>query len=151
MNTLVLFTLADRRLALPLSAVERVVRVVEITPLPQAPEIVRGVINVGGRVIPVLDIRSRFGLPARPTALSDHLVLANAATRTVALLAESVQGVAAFPEEAVIAGENILPGLEYVRGVVKQDGELILLFDLALLLSREEESLLRRAEARREE
>lgn len=151
MDSLVVFTLADRRLALPLGAVERVIRMVEIIPLPQGPEIVLGVINVGGRVAPVLDIRRRFGLPERPIALGDYLVLASTAARTVALVAESIQGVVACPEDAVIARDEILSGLEYVQGVVKLNDELVLLFDLDLLLTREEETMLRHAEERRGE
>lgn len=61
-------TLDGQRYALSLAQVERVIRAVEITPLPQAPEIITGVINVRGRVIPVVDIRKRFRLPVRESS-----------------------------------------------------------------------------------
>src|SRR5277367_233894 len=68
---LVVFDLEEQRYALRLSAVEQVVRAVEITPLPKAPEIIRGVVNVHGRVVPVYHIRARFRLPEREIDLSD--------------------------------------------------------------------------------
>jgi purine-binding chemotaxis protein CheW len=69
---LVVFTLDARRYAVPLSTVERIIRAVEITPLPQAPEIVLGVINVQGRIIPVVNTRKRFRLPECDIRLSDQ-------------------------------------------------------------------------------
>ena len=75
-HQLVVFTMDEQRYALQLAAVERVVRMVEVTPLPQAPQIVLGVINAQGRIIPVVDIRRRFRLPARDIRLSDHLLIA---------------------------------------------------------------------------
>jgi chemotaxis signal transduction protein len=60
---LVVFTLDEQRYALHLDAVKRIVRAVEVTPLPKAPQIVLGVVNVQGKVIPVMNLRSRFSLP----------------------------------------------------------------------------------------
>lgn len=141
-NELVVFTLGERRFALELGAVERVVRAVEVTPLPKAPPIVLGVINVHGRVLPVLDIRERFGLPRREIAPSDQFLITRAAARTVALLTDSVGGILGGAEREVIRSGEILSGLEYVHGVVKSDGGLILLCDLEGILSREEEGVL---------
>ena len=66
------FTLDRQRYALPLSVVERVVRMIEITPVPHTPDIVLGVINAQGRVIPVVDIRRRFRLPTRQRHGTHH-------------------------------------------------------------------------------
>jgi purine-binding chemotaxis protein CheW len=71
---LVIFTLDEQRYALHLAAVERVVRMVELTSLPKAPEIVLGVVNVRGRVVPVVNLRKRFGLAERGIRLSDHIL-----------------------------------------------------------------------------
>lgn len=60
LNQLVVFAFDEQRYALHLSAVERIVRMVEITPLPKAPEIVLGVVNVQGRIVPIVNIRKRF-------------------------------------------------------------------------------------------
>jgi len=81
MAQLVVFTLDDRRYGLALSAVERAVRMVDVTPLPQAPQIVLGVVNVQGRVVPVVNLRRRFRLPERDFALADQLLIARTARR----------------------------------------------------------------------
>jgi len=132
---LVSFNLDDQKYALFLSAVIRIIRVVEITRLPKAPEIVLGVINMHGLVIPVFDIRKRFRLPPRDTQLDDQMIVASTSKRTVALLVDSVNDVIEIPEEKIIAGKKILPGMEYVEGVVKTEDGMILIHDLETFLS----------------
>lgn len=139
---LVVFNLADQRYALHLSAVERVVLIAELTALPKAPEIVLGIINVRGRIVPVVDTRRRFGLPAREVNLSDHLIIARTSRRVVALLADAVAGVVQHSRAAITAAEQILRNLEYVEGVVKLDDGLILIHDLDTFLSAVEERTL---------
>jgi purine-binding chemotaxis protein CheW len=141
-HQLVVFAMDEQRYALQLAAVERVVRMVEVTLLPQAPQIVLGVINAQGRIIPVVDIRRRFRLPARDIRLSDHLLIARTARRTVALALDAVTGIVEGSAQAVITAEEILPGLEYVEGVIKLEDGLILIHDLDTLLSLEEEQTL---------
>jgi purine-binding chemotaxis protein CheW len=136
---LVHFNLDDRKYALFLSAVVRVIRVVEITSLPKAPEIVVGIINLQGQVIPVFDIRMRFKLPAREVQLSDQMIIATTARRTVALTVDSVDDVIEIPEEKIIAHEQILPELEHVEGVMKTEGGMVLIHDLEKFLSLHEE------------
>ena len=145
LQTLVVFSLEGGRYALSLSAVQGAVRAVEDTPLPKAPAIVLGVINVHGQIVPVLNIRRRFGLPEREIALSDHFLLARTSRRPVALAVDNVTGVLTRPIEAIIAAETILPEMEYVRGVVKLEDGLIFIHDLDTFLSLEEESALEEA------
>jgi purine-binding chemotaxis protein CheW len=142
LRKLVTFSLDDRKFALYVSAVQRIVRVVEVTALPKAPEIVSGIISMQGQVIPVFDIRMRFHLPAREVQLNDQLIIASTTKRTVALLVDSVNDVIEIPEEKIIAAEQILPELEYVEGVVKTEGGMVLIHDLETFLSRHEEKAL---------
>jgi purine-binding chemotaxis protein CheW len=142
LNQLVVFALDEQRYALHLSAVERIVKVVEVTPLPKAPEIVLGVVNLQGRIIPAVNIRKRFGLPGRDVNLSDQLIIANTSRRTVALVADSVSGVVERSANEVIAGGKILPGMEYVEGVAKLTDGMVLIHDLDRFLSLEEENKL---------
>ena len=145
LNQLVVFSLDEQRYALPLSNVERIVRVVEITSLPKAPEIVLGVINVRGQVIPVVNIRKRFRLPEREITLSDHLIIAQTSRRAVALLADRVGQVLEVLENDIISAKKILPAMDYVEGVVKLADGLILIHNLEKFLSLEEERALERA------
>jgi purine-binding chemotaxis protein CheW len=139
------FTLGDQRYALPLSAVERVVRVVEVTPLPQAPDIVLGVVNVQGRVIPVVNPRRRFRLPERGIALTDQLVIAHTTRRPVALVVDAVTGVLEYSGREAVGARDIVPGMEYVEGVVKLADGLVLIHDLDRFLSLDEVTALDRA------
>lgn len=142
---LVVFVLDDQRYALRLSAVDRVVSMARVTPLPKAPDVVLGVIDVQGKIIPVIDMRRRFRLPEREAALTDRLIVAHTARRPVALAADAVAGILEYPGHDVIAAEGVLPGVEYVEGIVKLDDGLILIHDLNRFLSLEEEQSLDRA------
>ncbi len=141
-HPLVVFTLDAQRYALPLAAVERVVRVVAIAPLPKAPEIVLGVVNLRGQIIPVVNLRRRFRLPECEIRLSDQCLIAHTAKRTVALVVDEVSGVLEPTDQAVAAAEQILPDLAYVVGVVKLADGMVLIHDLDSFLSLEEEQVL---------
>lgn len=144
-DSLLVLALGEGRYALPLRAVDRVVRMAAITPLPKAPDAVLGVINLQGRVIPVINMRRRFRLPEREIALTDQLVVAHTARRPVALVADAVLDVIACPPQSLVAAEDVVPGIEYVEGVVKLEDGLILIHDLDRFLSLEEEDILDRA------
>ena len=142
MVQLVAFHLDDRLYALPLSAVERVIHAIEITPLPKAPPIVLGIVNVGGRIIPVVNVRQRFRLPDRVTEPRNQVILGQTGLRTVALVVDEVSSVVERPESEVTATQEILPGLEGVQGVVRLEDGMILIYDLNKFLSLEEETAL---------
>jgi purine-binding chemotaxis protein CheW len=136
---LVVFTLDDCRYGLPLELVERAVRIVEITPLPKAPDIVLGVVNVQGRVIPVANVRKRFGLSEREPRLSDQLIIARTPRRPVALVVDAVSGVVEYSEGQAAAARAIVPGTDYIAGVVKLADGMVLIQDLGRFLSLDEE------------
>ena len=136
---LLVFNLDECRYGLPLETVERVVRIVEITALPKAPEIVLGVIDFQGRIVPVVNLRARFKLPHRAPSLSDQLVIGRTPARAVALVADSVEGVVECPQREVLEAKAVLPGTEYLAGVAKLGDGLVLIHDLALFLSLDEE------------
>lgn len=142
---IVTIRLDENRYGLPLASVERVVRAVEVTPLPKAPEIVLGVIDVQGRVIPVIDIRRRFRLPERALALTDQFVIARTARRPLALVVDAVTDVVTCAGPDLTGTDGILPGVEYVEGVAKLADGLTLIHDLEKFLSLEEETSLDRA------
>lgn len=142
---LLIFTLDDQRYALHLSAVDRTVRMVEITPVPKAPGIVLGVITVQGRIVPVLNIRRRFGLAERNPGLGDHLIIARTAKRTVALAVDGVHDVIERPAGEIIPPSAIVPGMEQVEGVVKLEDGLVFIHDLGGFLSLDEEQALEAA------
>ena len=143
--SLVVFVLDDQRYALRLSAVKQIVRAVEVTPLPQAPRSIRGVVNVRGKVLPVFDLRQRFRLPEREPELSDCIVLAQTSTRTVACVVDQVIGVIETTEAKTTSANEIFPSLDYVEGVVKLSEGLVFIHDLDTFLSPDERQLLEKA------
>ena len=145
LNQYVIFIIDDQRYALQLSAVERIIPVVEITPLPKAPEIVLGIINVEGQIIPVIDMRRRFRLPEREMELSDQLIIARTSRKLVALIVDTVEGVIEHSSQETIPPERILAGMEYIEGVIKFEDGLVLIHDLDKFLSLEEEQELDKA------
>ena len=150
-SQLLIFTLDAQRYALRLTAVAKVVRAAAVTPLPKAPEIVLGVLDLQGEVIPVIDLRRRFGLPARGLRTSDQFVVAQARALTVALAVDGVESVLEGDDELVIAPESIVDGTSFLEGVIRTADGLVLIHDLAQLLFPEEETLLKEALARSEQ
>jgi len=145
MEQLVVFTLDEQGYALPLNTVVRVIHAVEIRKLPQAPEIICGIINVAGQIIPVVDVRKRFGLPVRELTPDDELIIADTGTRTVALLINHVTGVRQISPGQQIQTKDTLPYAGYIQGVIKLEEELILIYDLEQFLSLNEETELEAA------
>jgi purine-binding chemotaxis protein CheW len=144
-DAVVVFTLGDLRFALNIGAVERVISAVEISPLPEAPRGVSGVFNYKGKIVPVFDLRQRFGLPERAVRLSDHLIIAHTHWRVVALMVDAVSGVVAQSEVQLTPALEILPDLECVSGVMKLDGNLVMVHDLERFLSIEDHEALQLA------
>ena len=119
-NHLLLFRVADGRFGLPLPLVERVVRAVAVTPMPQDSGSVVGIINVHGAVLPVIDLRKQFGAPVREIELSDCFVLVHNGDRRLALIVDCVEGVvAADAADIVQAGQGTLAAIPGSDGVVR--------------------------------
>jgi len=142
---LLVFRLDDRRFALPAGAVERVLPMMAWAPLPGAPEVVAGVVDVAGRILPVFDLRRRFALPAREPLLSDVLVLVRAGGRSAALPADGVDGLLKRAPAAVTPAPAIAAGLRHVEGVVSLDDGVAFIHDVDAFLSAAEGRQLDRA------
>lgn len=134
---IILFELADRRLGLPIGDVGEVLFCVRVAPIPKAPAIVEGVIDIRGTIVPVLDIRSRFGIPAKPAEPADRLIVANVAGRRVALRVDHVIDVARCAAADIETGISV-PGNDYVAGVAKLADGIVLIHDLRTFLSQDE-------------
>jgi purine-binding chemotaxis protein CheW len=137
----VVFTLDQQYYALPLSHVERVVRAVEVTAVPNAPEVILGVVNVQGTIIPVVDLRRRFDLPRRAISLSDRLIIARTSRQTIGLVADTVGRVVEWPVGNIIAADQIVHGLEDISGVARIEDQIVFIQNLDTLLFPEEQAL----------
>jgi purine-binding chemotaxis protein CheW len=132
---LLTFLLDDQEYALDINNVVQVVRMMAITRPPKAPEYVQGIFNLRGKVVPVIDIRKRCGLPAKPYDLNTQLVIAQSNGRVIALIVDTVSEVLTMPASAIEPPEQIDPDMQYLRAVGKQGNRLILVLDPDVLLS----------------
>jgi purine-binding chemotaxis protein CheW len=142
---IVIFTLDGLSYALPLQSVLRVIHAVEITFLPDAPEIISGVINVQGRIIPVIDIRKRFGLAEREIEPEDRMIIADTGKRQVVLIADTVPGFIELSARQIDLTSDFLQFGGNLKGIAKMEDGLILIYDLEKFLSPDEEYTLEQA------
>lgn len=141
-NQFVVFSLDEHQFALNLSAVERIVRVVHITPIPDAPRTILGIINIAGKVIPVFDIRKKFNLPGKEIELDDHLIIARASKHTVSLLVDMTKGVIDSTKNKITSSSEILPSIKNIDGVISLNDNMIFIQNLDKFLSIEEENVI---------
>jgi len=96
--------------------------------------VVEGIVNIRGQVVPVISLRRRFGLPDKPPHPSEHLLLASAGARTVALRTDRVAGMARVEEAEIAAPAALTPAQTPFAGVAKLEEGLVLIHDLATFL-----------------
>ena len=134
----VVFYLDGGRYALPLSAVDRIVRAAYVTPLPLAPDVVLGAIDVEGQVLPVFNMRRRFRLPERTIGPADHFLIARTTRGAVVLAIDSAQGILDCPATPLIDAPSVGSNLGHIRGVIQLEDGLVLIQDLEHFLSSDE-------------
>lgn len=132
--TYVTFRLAQHHYALPLSQVERAVRMVALTPLPEAPAWVAGIMNLHGLMIPVIDMRRRLGYPPNAQVLDSHILVARAAGCRLGLIVDQVTGVLEVPMSGLKPPPDVLPVTAPLAAVAQQGHQVVLVLDAARLL-----------------
>ena len=133
---LITFRLDGEEFGLPVEMVREVTRVGDITRVPQAPAHIRGVTNLRGRILPVVEIRTRLGLTPLVPRSTARIVVAEVRGRVLGLLVDSVAQVQKVPAERVVAApDEVRSGhTDYITGVVQLFDRLIILLDLARAL-----------------
>ncbi|MBP7891931.1 MAG: chemotaxis protein CheW [Firmicutes bacterium] len=138
---LVVFELGDESYGVDISRVQDINRMQEITEIPHAPESVVGVINLRGRVIPVIDLRKRFGLPDAVHTKDTRIVVVHLEGNLIGVIVDAVSQVLRIPAGIVEPPSPVLAGVDsrYLRGIAKLDDRLVILLDLDFVLSRREQ------------
>jgi purine-binding chemotaxis protein CheW len=154
---MLVFKLAAEEYVLDIMRVNEIIRPESITPVRKAPDYVRGVIELRGSIVPILDLRRRLGLPDRPTVIEPYVVIVTVEGVVVGLEVDSVvevvrverSSIKASPDLTVEVGET-----PFFLGIVKQDHRLLMLLNIKrLVLSRDQvtpESWVDRARLQRE-
>ena len=138
---LVSFTLGAEEFAVDIGVVQEIVRMPEITKVPRSPAFVEGVVNLRGKIIPVVDLRKRFDLPASQATKSTRIVIVTVGGRTVGMIVDSVSEVLRLSSEAIEATPDMVASgvdASFLMGIATLDGRLLILLELERVLNKEE-------------
>lgn len=153
---LVTFLVGAEEYGLDINAITEVVRPLKITPLPRMPEFIEGVVNLRGIIIPVVDLRKRFGLAAgEDNPKKMRMLITRGAVHgpskqsagLLGLVVDGVQEVLYIPQTDVDRAPEAARGqqAEFIRGVAKASGKLVIVIDIKAILSRQERAALAEA------
>lgn len=140
----VCFRLGGQDYALDVGETIEILRLVAITPLPEAPDFVPGIINLRGEIIPVIDLRLRYGLKQKMYNLNTPIMVVMSKDRLTGLIVDEVTEVITIPSSCITANE-IMFNNRYVKSIAKYDDQLLLIANLEDLLTLEEEEALEQA------
>jgi purine-binding chemotaxis protein CheW len=143
---LLTFTVAEQTYGLPVYQVVRIIEMVTITQLPGVPDFIQGIINLGGKAVPVIDLRRRFGLPQQAYGLHTPIILAemDGGRRIIGLIVDTVKQVLEIAGGEMEIAEAIVPpelvhsmtsDTAHLAGVAKVDRHIILVLNAPALLS----------------
>jgi len=136
---LIVFHLEDEEFGVPISEVREIIATGPVTPIPNSPKFIVGVINVRGEVPVVINLKERFGLRKKKEIESKHIVLTEQDKNLFGLLVDEVTEVLRVEENTITKAPELVTKIheDYVKGVLTIDNRLILLLDLAKVLSEE--------------
>ncbi|MFO0973306.1 MAG: chemotaxis protein CheW [Phycisphaerae bacterium] len=143
-SQIVSFKLAEEEYGLDIMKVQEIILIGQITQMPQAPEFVRGLINLRGHVIPIIDLRKRFGLPEVEKAESQRIIVVNVGRRTIGIVVDEVDQVLRVKAEDIEPPPTSIKGIDhdFICGLVKRDTKLVILLDVERLLTEQEREAL---------
>lgn len=137
---IVVFGIGKELYGVGIDAVHEIIKVPEITAVPDAPVFLEGMINLRGRILPVIDLRKRLRLPESARSKHTRVLITESEGRSVGLLVDSVSEVLKVQQEALESPPEMITsvGVEYITKVAKVDDRLIILLDLPRVLRVEE-------------
>jgi purine-binding chemotaxis protein CheW len=133
---LVSFSIGQEEFGLDIQCIQEINRIVEITRVPNSPDFVSGVINLRGKVIPVIDMRKRFGFPSKESDKNTRIIVVELAEMVVGFIVDAVREVIRIPKNITEAPPSIVAGIgsEYISAVAKLESRLLILLDLERIL-----------------
>ena len=133
---LVTFKIAEEEFGVDILRVQEIIRMMPITKVPNSPPFVEGVINLRGKVIPIIDMRRRFGMTASAHNQQTRITVMDLQGQVVGFVVDAVQEVLRIKESTVEAPPQMMSGIgsDYLKGVGKLDERLLILPDLDKLL-----------------
>jgi purine-binding chemotaxis protein CheW len=138
---LVTFRLLGEEFGLPILDVREIIRMTDITPVPQAPSFVEGVINLRGQIIPIVDLRKRFGIDPKELNEQTRIVVAELGATVIGLIVDAVSEVLRIPVDTVSPPPGLVAGSigsEYIKGIAHNDEKMTILIDMRKVFSQNE-------------
>jgi purine-binding chemotaxis protein CheW len=137
---LVGFRIGKEIFGVPINLVHEIVRVPEITAVPDAPECIEGVINLRGKIISIVDLRKRFGETQIEASRKNRILVAEIDNKMVGLIVDAASEVIRLPQTEIEAPPEVFEesDVKYVTGVGKLNGRLVILIDLTKILQKGE-------------
>lgn len=141
---LVVFNLAGETYGINIAAVESIIKMQSITQLPQAPFYVKGVTNLRGTVLPVIDLRIRFGLQAEEAQRGTRIIVVTMGTLKVGVVVDGVSEVLRVQDETIGPLPSLVSTVNsaFLKGIVRLENRLIILLELGKVLDFEEQESL---------
>ncbi len=145
---LVVFNLSSEEYAVTITQVQEIIRLPEITRVPNMPNFVEGVINLRGKIIPVIDLRKRFNLQIGEHTDKNRIIVADAAGQTIGLIVDGVSEVITLSNEQIDPIPPTIASIdtEYLQGVGKLEKRLVILLDLKKVLTDIEKAAIKKIE-----
>ncbi len=137
---LVSFNIGTEEFGVDILKVQEINRMVEITKVPQAPHYVEGVINLRGKVIPIVDLRKRFDLELKEYDKNTRIVVVDIGGNIMGMIVDAVSEVLRLSTSTIEPPPEIVTGInsEYIKGVAKLDDRLLIFLDLSKVIDVEE-------------
>ena len=141
---LVIFELENESYGVDIKVVESIIKMQTITRMPHAPAFVEGVTNLRGKVLPVIDLRRRFNLPAREATRDSRIVVVLIGSSEVGMVVDSVSEVMTLQDSDIEAIPQMVTTADssFITGIIKLPERLVILLDLGAVLSTPEKSSL---------
>jgi purine-binding chemotaxis protein CheW len=145
---LVSFVVEDEEFGVDILKVQEIIRTVDITRVPKSPEFVEGVINLRGKIVPVIDLRIRFGIAKRERDNETRIIVVELSDRVVGFLVDKVKEVIRVEKNIIEPPPELTTSISsnYITGVAKLQDRLLILLDLDKVLSGEEQEHLSEVE-----
>jgi purine-binding chemotaxis protein CheW len=130
------FRVGRETFGVPIGLVHEIVRVPDITTVPDAPEFIEGVINLRGKIISIIDLRKRFGEREIKQHKKNRIIVSEVGGKLLGLIVDAASEVLKIPQTQIEASPNVFEEgeLNYVTGVGKLEGRLVILIDLTKIL-----------------
>ena len=136
---LVTFHIGDEEFGVEILKVQEIIRMMGITRVPKAPDFVEGVINLRGKVIPIIDLRKRFGLTAKEHEEDTRIMIIDIGGQTVGIIVDAVNEVVQMPGASIDPPPpTFILEAQYIEGIGKLDDRLVILLNIDRILTSQE-------------